>query len=170
VFSGCVSHIFGKLLTRDSTLLQSEVCIINYGPPKCQESQFGNFTTPIKFKVNFFTLVSIKTILVLTSFWFFLVVLMVGFFIYWFVQFLATTFNSSLFFHKVHHEHIYRNFTIHTCKMLWIMVKFPYIHELHMDIKNISIQLTLLLPKAKKSNHEHLSWKIEVFHMVIMAM
>jgi hypothetical protein len=50
------------------------------------------------------------------------------------------------------------------------MVKSPYIHELHMEVKEILIKLSLPLPKAKKSNHKHLSWKIEVFHMIIMAM
>jgi hypothetical protein len=39
------------------------------------------------------------------------------------------------------------------------MLKFPYMHELHMEIKKILIQLSLLLFKAKKSNREHLSWK-----------
>ncbi len=60
--------------------------------------------TLIEFNVSFFALVSIKTILVLASFWFFVVVLTMVFFVHWFVQFLATIFNSSLFFHKIHHE------------------------------------------------------------------
>jgi hypothetical protein len=50
------------------------------------------------------------------------------------------------------------------------MVKSPYIHELHVEIKEISTQLSLPFLKAKKSNHEHLSWKTKVFHMIIMAM
>jgi hypothetical protein len=40
-------HFFGKLLTRDITLLQtsfqSEVCTRNYGLPKFWESQFQEF-------------------------------------------------------------------------------------------------------------------------------
>jgi hypothetical protein len=39
-----------------------------------------------------------------------------------------------------------------------------------MEVKEISIKLSLPFPKAKKSSHEHLSWKTEVFHMIIMAM
>jgi len=45
--TGGVPHIVGKLLTRDTTLLQiapqSEVCSQSYGAPKSRESQMAGF-------------------------------------------------------------------------------------------------------------------------------
>ncbi len=65
----------------------------------------------------------------------------------------------------------YKDFTIYTCKVLKNYGEISiYIHEPHMEVKEISIQLSLPFPKAEKSNHEHLPWKTEVFHMIIMAM
>ncbi len=63
----------------------------------------------------------------------------------------------------------YKDFTIYTCKVLRNYGEISiYIHEPHMEVKEISIQLSL--PFSEKSNHEHLPWKTKVFHMIIMAM
>jgi hypothetical protein len=47
---GGLKHIFGKLLTKATTLFhtlpQSEVCTRNYGPPNCWESQLQEFQDP----------------------------------------------------------------------------------------------------------------------------